>query len=143
MDIPGLFRSNSRSRAGFCAAGYVVCPCPPAASFSPLPWHRMPKPAGSESEAGPTRNFWALMLGSIGVVYGDIGTSPLYAFRESALAATGHNAAAREEAILGILSLITWALLLIVTVKYVVILLLNTWSSCSAPTITARAAPWL
>jgi len=63
------------------------------------------------------------MLGSIGVVYGDIGTSPLYAFRESVLAATGHNAAAREEAILGILSLIIWALLLIVTVKYVVILL--------------------
>ena len=83
----------------------------------------MPKPAGSESEAAPTRNFLALMLGSIGVVYGDIGTSPLYAFRESALAATGHNAAAREEAILGILSLIIWALLLIVTVKYVVILL--------------------
>ena len=78
---------------------------------------------GSESEAAPTRNFLALMLGSIGVVYGDIGTSPLYAFRESALAATGHNAAAREEAILGILSLIIWALLLIVTVKYVVILL--------------------
>ena len=83
----------------------------------------MPKPAGSESEAAPTRNFLALMLGSIGVVYGDIGTSPLYAFRESVLAATGHNAAAREEAILGILSLIIWALLLIVTVKYVVILL--------------------
>ena len=80
----------------------------------------MPKPAGSESEAAPTCNFLALMLG---VVYGDIGTSPLYAFRESALAATGHNAAAREEAILGILSLIIWALLLIVTVKYVVILL--------------------
>jgi KUP system potassium uptake protein len=78
---------------------------------------------GSESEAAPTRNFLALMLGSIGVVYGDIGTSPLYAFRESVLAATGHNAAAREEAILGILSLIIWALLLIVTVKYVVILL--------------------
>ena len=70
---------------------------------------------GSESEAAPTRNFLALMLGSIGVVYGDIGTSPLYAFRESVLAATGHNAAAREEAILGILSLIIWALLLIVT----------------------------
>ena len=71
---------------------------------------------GSESEAAPTRNFLALMLGSIGVVYGDIGTSPLYAFRESVLAATG-NAAAREEAILGILSLIIWALLLIATVK--------------------------
>src|ERR1044071_6686452 len=77
----------------------------------------------SESEAAPTRNFLALMLGSIGVVYGDIGTSPLYAFRESVLAATGHNAAASEEAILGILSLIIWALILIVTLKYVLILL--------------------
>jgi K+ transporter len=78
---------------------------------------------GSESEAAPSRKFLALMLGSIGVVYGDIGTSPLYAFRESVLAATGHNAAAGREAILGILSLIIWALLLIVTVKYVIVLL--------------------
>jgi KUP system potassium uptake protein len=63
------------------------------------------------------------MLGSIGVVYGDIGTSPLYAVRESVLAAVGPTAAAGEEVILGILSLIIWALILIVTVKYVIILL--------------------
>src|SRR5207253_1145576 len=55
--------------------------------------------------------------------YGDIGTSPLYAFRESVLAAIGPNAPASEEAVLGILSLIVWALILIVTVKYVLILL--------------------
>src|SRR6266480_4446368 len=68
-------------------------------------------------------SFGALTLGSIGVVYGDIGTSPLYALRESVLAAVGPNAAASETAVLGILSLIIWALILVVTVKYVMILL--------------------
>jgi KUP system potassium uptake protein len=67
--------------------------------------------------------FFGLMLGCIGVVYGDIGTSPLYALRESVLAAVGPTAPAGEEVILGILSLIIWALILIVTVKYVMILL--------------------
>ncbi len=64
----------------------------------------------------------ALTLGSIGVVYGDIGTSPLYAFRESLHAA--HNGSAiQPEVVLGILSLIIWALIIIVTLKYVVLLL--------------------
>jgi len=67
--------------------------------------------------------FWALTLGSIGVVYGDIGTSPLYAVRESVLAAVGPTAPVGEDVILGILSLIVWALILIVSVKYVIILL--------------------
>src|SRR5438874_9282792 len=67
--------------------------------------------------------FWTLAIGSIGVVYGDIGTSPLYAMRESLLAAVGPDAPASEEVVLGILSLIVWALILIVTVKYVLILL--------------------
>ncbi|MES2432832.1 MAG: potassium transporter Kup [Pseudomonadota bacterium] len=61
----------------------------------------------------------ALSLGSIGVVYGDIGTSPLYAFRE-ALRAAGDPG---RETVLGVLSLILWALLVIVTLKYVLILL--------------------
>jgi KUP system potassium uptake protein len=68
-------------------------------------------------------SFWALTVGSIGVVYGDIGTSPLYAFRESVLAAVGHGNPANEPVVLGILSLIIWALLLVVTVKYVIVLL--------------------
>ncbi len=54
--------------------------------------------------------FWALTLGSIGVVYGDIGTSPLYALRESVLAAVGPGNPASEPVVLGILSLIIWAL---------------------------------
>jgi KUP system potassium uptake protein len=68
------------------------------------------------------KHFWALALGSIGVVYGDIGTSPLYALREAVTAAK-HHGAAMPEAVLGILSLITWTLLLIVTLKYVLVLL--------------------
>ncbi len=68
-------------------------------------------------------SFWTLTLGAIGVVYGDIGTSPLYAVRESVAAAVGAGNAASEPAVLGILSLIAWSLILVVTVKYVLILL--------------------
>ncbi len=71
----------------------------------------------------PPASFAALTLGAIGVVYGDIGTSPLYALRESVVAAVGANNPANEAIVLGILSLIIWALILVVTVKYVVILL--------------------
>jgi KUP system potassium uptake protein len=74
-------------------------------------------------ETPATVSFWALTLGSIGVVYGDIGTSPLYAVRESVLAAVGPDRAASEPVVLGILSLIVWALFLVVTAKYVLILL--------------------
>ena len=76
--------------------------------------------------AGPHRggaSFWALTLGSLGVVYGDIGTSPLYAFRESILAAVGANGVPSEPAVFGILSLIIWVLIVVVTLKYVLILL--------------------
>jgi KUP system potassium uptake protein len=80
--------------------------------------------AGHEPRLSQARaSFWALALGSIGVVYGDIGTSPLYAVREAVLAAVGPNAPASEPVVLGILSLIIWALLLVVTAKYVLILL--------------------
>src|SRR5664279_5627533 len=74
-------------------------------------------------KAPATVGFWALTLGSIGVVYGDIGTSPLYALREAVLAAVGPGNPASEPVVLGILSLIIWALLLVVTAKYVLILL--------------------
>src|SRR5437763_1108453 len=76
-----------------------------------------------EAEAGRPTSFWQLTLGSIGVVYGDIGTSPLYALRESVVAAVGPNQPASELVVLGILSLIIWALVLVVTAKYVAILL--------------------
>jgi KUP system potassium uptake protein len=79
--------------------------------------------ANGGGEAPATAGFWALTLGSIGVVYGDIGTSPLYALRESVLAAVGPGNPASEPVVLGILSLIIWALFLVVTAKYVLILL--------------------
>src|SRR6201995_533586 len=64
-----------------------------------------------------------LTVGSIGVVYGDIGTSPLYALREAVVAAVGNDGTPNREAVLGVLSLILWALIVTVTLKYVVILL--------------------
>ncbi len=75
------------------------------------------------SDAPVRAGFWALTLGCIGVVYGDIGTSPIYALRESVLAAAGPGKPVGEPVVLGILSLIIWALLLVVTAKYVLILL--------------------
>jgi KUP system potassium uptake protein len=62
----------------------------------------------------------ALTLGAIGVVYGDIGTSPLYAFRE-ALAQSAGGGIDRSE-IIGVLSLALWALIIVVTLKYVAFL---------------------
>jgi KUP system potassium uptake protein len=75
-----------------------------------------------EETHGHKVSFWTLALGSIGVVYGDIGTSPLYALKESAAAAAAGGPLTRE-IVIGILSLILWALILVVTIKYVVILL--------------------
>ena len=60
-----------------------------------------------------------LMLGALGVVYGDIGTSPLYAFREAVAAAGGNDPAT----VLGLLSLLFWTLTALITVKYVSIML--------------------
>src|SRR5262249_55851426 len=84
-------------------------------------------PPGSEVAADtngthPQAGFWALTLGSLGVVYGDIGTSPLYAFREAVTAAAAAGAITHG-LVLGVLSLILWALIFIVTFKYVLVLL--------------------
>jgi KUP system potassium uptake protein len=73
-------------------------------------------------EAPVTTGFWALTLGSIGVVFGDIGTSPLYAFRE-AVASAAQGQPATRVIVLGVLSLILWALFIVVTTKYVLLLL--------------------
>src|SRR5712691_1868855 len=78
----------------------------------------------STAEVGsPHRpSLWALSLGSVGVLYGDIGTSPLYAFREAVVAAVETGPVTRD-IVLGVLSLILWALIVVVTLKYVLILL--------------------
>src|SRR5260370_39211547 len=87
----------------------------------------VPAPAPAAANAcGDTHSragFKALMMGSIGVVYGDIGTSPLYALREAVIAASGPGGVANPQAVLGVVSLILWALIIVGTLKYVVILL--------------------
>jgi KUP system potassium uptake protein len=84
-------------------------------------------PEASTPESHSHAGFWTLMLGAIGVVYGDIGTSPLYAMRETVAAATGgHHGTPvplSRELIISILSLLIWALILTVSIKYVLILL--------------------
>jgi KUP system potassium uptake protein len=81
--------------------------------------------SGTEkTEAPPPPNgsrLWLLTVAALGVVYGDIGTSPLYAVRESLL--PGHGVAVNPANVLGVLSLIIWVLLLIISVKYLVFVL--------------------
>ncbi len=74
--------------------------------------------AGVPSRAG----FWTLMLGSVGVVYGDIGTSPLYALKES-LTAAAAGGELTPEMVFGVVSLTLWSLIVIVTLKYVLLIL--------------------
>ena len=73
-------------------------------------------------EEHPTgKRLAALSLLALGIVYGDIGTSPLYAFREGFV---GHHAfAATQRNVYGLLSLITWALILVVSVKYLALIM--------------------
>jgi KUP system potassium uptake protein len=77
-------------------------------------------PAAAAHPAGA-----ALLLGALGVVFGDIGTSPIYAFRETlrAAGAEGDAAAAASGTVFGVLSLIFWAVTLVVALKYVVLVM--------------------
>jgi KUP system potassium uptake protein len=90
-----------------------------------IPTHSTATGALTHAESHSGASFWTLTLGSIGVVYGDIGTSPLYALKESLAAATRHagHGALTEQMVFGVVSLIVWALILIVTIKYVVFVL--------------------
>lgn len=78
----------------------------------------IPAAASGDSNGLPT----AATIGALGVVYGDIGTSPLYALKEAAKAAT-HGGALTHDAVLGVVSLILWALILIISVKYALLIL--------------------
>ena len=82
-----------------------------AAPAQPAPTHEHVRRQG----------FLGLALGSIGVVFGDIGTSPLYAFHD-ALAQT-NKVGVGPDAIIGVVSLALWALILVVTVKYVTVIM--------------------
>ncbi len=70
----------------------------------------------SESSGGPGRT-GMLALGALGIVFGDIGTSPLYAFRE-AFEGHGHELAVLETNVLGVLSLVFWSLVIVISIKY-------------------------
>ena len=76
----------------------------------------------NEKDTSPERQTMAMLtLATLGVVFGDIGTSPLYAFRQCFRQEAGQ--AVVEADVLGVLSLITWALLLVVSLKYLVFIL--------------------
>ena len=79
---------------------------------TPIPPHH--------GDAAP-QNLWKLVLGSVGVVYGDIGTSPLYALRES-LHATSADGSSQGE-VIGVVSILLWTLIIIVSIKYVMLVM--------------------
>jgi len=81
--------------------------------------HPAGPPAATDGDSPHPSSTWALALGSIGVVYGDIGTSPLYAFK----VAVNASGPLTRDTVLGVLSLILWALIVVVTLKYVLLLL--------------------
>ena len=74
-------------------------------------------------DAVRARNLGALVVGALGVVFGDIGTSPLYALKVSVEASGAKGGSDIAQAVYGVLSLITWALIFVVTVKYVLIIM--------------------
>src|SRR5688572_7899836 len=65
--------------------------------------------------------FGAMMLGAIGVVFGDIGTSPLYTIKEAF--SPHYGLVPDHPSVLGILSLVFWSLVLVITVKYVLVIM--------------------
>jgi KUP system potassium uptake protein len=83
---------------------------------------------GAEADAPPDAShghaqgpLYKLVIGAIGIVYGDIGTSPIYAFRETF---AGHHVLKVDQLhIFGVLSLIFWSMMIIVTLKYVTIIM--------------------
>jgi KUP system potassium uptake protein len=105
------------------ASGAPITPAPSdSATAACLPDAAGPEaPRAEEGRAGHGPGFWGLALGSVGVVFGDIGTSPLYAMREAL--SHSRSTSATELAVLGVVSLVLWALTLIVTVKYVIFLM--------------------
>jgi len=81
--------------------------------------HSAAEPASAAD--GPRKRLAPLVIGAIGVVYGDIGTSPLYTLRQCFTGA--HHVPLTPENVLGILSVIFWALMLIVTLKYITLIM--------------------
>jgi KUP system potassium uptake protein len=105
--------TGSADRLGLLMADQRMKPSPSMPACAP----------SSPQQAPPTASgFWGLALGSIGVVFGDIGTSPLYAFKESVSHVAAGAAVSRAD-VMGVVSLMFWALMIIVTLKYVLLLM--------------------
>lgn len=94
---------------------------PAPSSQTPSTPKDRPAPGAEAHAHAPKGSFWALVVGCIGVVYGDIGTSPIYAFRES-IAHVARDTVQVPE-VLGVVSLVFWALMIVVSLKYVVIVM--------------------
>ncbi|WP_443304727.1 potassium transporter Kup [Variovorax sp. CCNWLW235] len=113
---------------------------------APAPSAPTPAPGEAPHPAGPS-----LMIAALGVVFGDIGTSPLYAFKETLN--PEHGVAFTPDAVLGLLSLIFWGLMFVVTLKYVVFVLradhdgeggiLALQALARSATAGPRARPWV
>ena len=90
---------------------------PPAGAALPPP---SPPPGDKADKTGGHHhaNPWALAIGAIGVVFGDIGTSPLYAIKECFSPENPHHIGASPANVLGVLSLVFWSLTMVIVVKY-------------------------
>jgi KUP system potassium uptake protein len=86
-------------------------------SDSPAPALPADRPAGHHPQSGIIK----LAVGAVGIVFGDIGTSPIYAFRETFHG--HHHLASGDSEILGVLSLIFWSMMIVVTIKYVTVIM--------------------
>jgi KUP system potassium uptake protein len=84
---------------------------------SPSPEQPADRPAGHHQQSGLAK----LAVGAIGIVFGDIGTSPIYAFRETF--AGHHELAHGETEVTGVLSLIFWSMMIVVAIKYVMVIM--------------------
>ncbi|WP_374942810.1 potassium transporter Kup [Sphingomonas sp.] len=108
---------NARPRAEFCRP---AVPCEAVISITnavPATEASAGGHAGGHGKNGGVK----LAVGAIGVVFGDIGTSPLYAFRETF---AGHHPLALDPAhIMGVISLIFWSMMIVVSIKYVAIIM--------------------
>ena len=80
------------------------------------------KAATARRPVGPRRRLADVTLAALGVVYGDIGTSPLYALKE-VFGGAHHPVPVNEDNVLGILSLVFWSLMLVVSIKYVIFIM--------------------
>jgi KUP system potassium uptake protein len=102
--------------------GSPPVPDPASPQSAPSPEGGSPEVYSPAAHGHGKDKFLALAIGAAGVVYGDIGTSPIYAFRESLHGAMTDGALARNE-VLGVISLMLWALIFVVTIKYAIFIM--------------------